>query len=97
MEVKVTQDLIEVSFKNIRIPSHKRLKGQLDQMSTNPDHMPDNHRAQLENTIQNIKECTKVIGHSMTQFADYIVDSEVERKALRIWEGSMTRDNSKKA
>lgn len=83
VEVKVTRDLVEVYFKNIRIASHKRLKGQPDQMITNPDHMPDNHRAQLDNTIHNNKEWAKTVGSSMTQFVDYIVDSEVERKALR--------------
>ncbi|WP_164667673.1 Mu transposase domain-containing protein [Virgibacillus doumboii] len=44
VDIRLTSDLIEVYFKEVRIASHKRLYGEIGQYSTSTDHMPDNHR-----------------------------------------------------
>src|SRR5699024_12267428 len=48
VEVRITDYVIEVYFNEHRIASHKRLKGDVGQYSTNIDHMPDNHRRRSE-------------------------------------------------
>ncbi len=42
--VRVTNNTIEVYIGHRRICSHPRLKGRTGQYSTNPDHMPPNHK-----------------------------------------------------
>lgn len=48
VEVRMTKRLIEVFYSNLRVASHVRLSGSPGQYSTNPDHMPDNHKKFLE-------------------------------------------------
>ncbi|NLK76093.1 MAG: hypothetical protein GX288_12535 [Clostridiales bacterium] len=50
VDIRITKDLIEVYFKDMRIASHKKLLGEIGQFSTNPNHMLDNHRKYLEHT-----------------------------------------------
>ena len=50
VEVRITDHLIEVYFNEHRIASHKRLRGDIGQYSSNIDHMPDNHRRYLTHT-----------------------------------------------
>lgn len=54
VEVRITDNLIEVYFNEHRIASHKRLRGDIGQYSTNIDHMPDNHRRYLNHTLKKI-------------------------------------------
>ncbi|MED4378589.1 hypothetical protein P9274_23470 [Schinkia azotoformans] len=84
VDIRLTTDLIEVYFKEARIASHKRLYGEIGQFSTNKDHMPDNHRLYLEHNPENNREWAKTIGPSMTQFVSYILEMNVEKKALNI-------------
>ncbi len=84
VDVRLTTDLIEVYFKEARIASHKRLNGKFGQLSTNTDHMPDNHRLYLEHNPKNNREWAETIGPSMVQFVSYILNMNVEKKALNI-------------
>lgn len=84
VDIRLTTDLIEVYFKEARIASHKRLKGEIGQFSTNPDHMPDNHRLYLEHNPENNREWAETIGVSMAQFVSHILELNVEKKALNI-------------
>ena len=84
VDVRLTTDLIEVYFKETRIASHKRLKGDIGQYSTNTDHMPDNHRLYLEHNPEHNKKWAESVGPSMTQFVSYILKSNIEKKALNI-------------
>jgi transposase len=84
VDIRLTTDLIEVYFKEVRIASHKRLYGEIGQFSTNKDHMPDNHRLYLDHNPENNREWAKTIGPFMTQFVSYILEMNVEKKALNI-------------
>lgn len=84
VDVRLTTDLIEVYFKEARIASHKRLNGEIGQYSTNTDHMPDNHRLYLDHNPENNQIWAESIGSHMTQFVSYILEMNVEKKALNI-------------
>lgn len=84
VDVRLNTDLIEVYFKETRIASHKRLKGEMGQFSTNPDHMPDNHRLYLEHNPENNRKWAETIGPSMVKFVTYILEINAEKKALNI-------------
>ncbi|MFG6117625.1 IS21 family transposase, partial [Halobacillus sp. MO56] len=82
VDVRLTTDLIEVYFKEVRIASHKRQHGEIGQLETNPDHMPDNHRLYLDHNPENNRKWAETIGPSMTQFVSRILEMNVEKKAL---------------
>jgi len=48
VDIRMTKRVVEVFYNNLRIASHIRLSGKSGQYSTNPDHMPDNHKKYLE-------------------------------------------------
>lgn len=84
VDIRVNKDLIEVYFKDIRIASHKVISGEIGQYSTNPDHMPDNHREYLSHNPTKIKEWAALKGENTLSFVQYILDNNVEKKALSI-------------
>ena len=84
VDVRLTTDLIEVYFKEARIASHTRQKGEIGQYSTNVDHMPDNHRLYLDHNPENNQKWAETIGSSMVQFVAFILEMNVEKKALNI-------------
>ncbi len=84
VNVKITKDLIEVYFKEMRIASHKVLLGDIGQYSTNPNHMPDNHRQYLEHTPNQVKDWAKIMGVNTERFVEYILENNAEKKALSI-------------
>lgn len=84
VDVRIIKDLIEVYFKDMRIASHKILLGEIGQFSTNPNHMPDNHRKYLEHTPDQIRNWANTVGYNTEKFARYILDNQVEKKALTI-------------
>lgn len=44
VDVKITAFVIEIYSSHVRISSHTRLRGRAGQYSTNPEHMPPNHK-----------------------------------------------------
>lgn len=84
VDIRISTGLIEVYFKEVRIASHKRLKGEIGQYSTSKDHMPDNHRLYLDHNPENNKLWAELIGTSMTELVSYILATNVEKKALNI-------------
>lgn len=44
VDVRITRNVIEIFYKNLRIASHVRLRGRAGQYSTVPEHMPENHQ-----------------------------------------------------
>jgi transposase len=84
VDIRLTTDVIEVYFNEARIASHKRLKGEIGQYSTNTDHMPDNHRLYLDHNPENNRNWAETIGPSMTKFVSHILEMNVEKKALNI-------------
>ena len=84
VDVRITKDIIEVYFKEMRIASHKILLGDIGQYSTDPNHMPDNHRKYLEHTPEQVRDWAKLIGENTEKFANYILENNAEKKALSI-------------
>src|SRR5699024_7490512 len=84
VEVRITDYLIEVYFNEHRIASHKRLKGDVGQYSTNIDHMPDNHRRYLNHTPKENLSWAEAIGPNLYMYVENILSSNTEKKALRL-------------
>ncbi|SDZ69093.1 Transposase [Evansella caseinilytica] len=84
VDIRLTTDLIEFYFKDVRIASHKRLSGEIGQYSTNSDHMPDHHRLYLDHNPENNRQWAESIGPHMDKFVSYILDMNTEKKALNI-------------
>lgn len=82
VDVRLSKDLIEVYFKDVRIASHKRLYGEIGQFSTFSEHMPDNHRLYLEHTPENSREWAQAIGTNMEEFVEVLLKNGSEKKAL---------------
>ncbi|MEI2802561.1 MAG: transposase [Trichococcus flocculiformis] len=82
VDVRLSKDLIEVYFKEVRIASHKRLSGETGQFSTFSEHMPDNHRLYLEHTPEKNLEWAKSIGTNMGVFAEALLKNSSEKRAL---------------
>ena len=84
VDVRLSADLLEVYFKEVRIASHKRLHEEVGQFSTNPNHMPDNHRSYLEHTPENNQIWAESVGPSVDRLVTYILKHNPEKKALTI-------------
>ncbi|GIN98428.1 hypothetical protein J6TS1_42980 [Siminovitchia terrae] len=52
VEVKLSDDLVEIFFNHMRIAPHKRLYGKFGQLSSIRDHMPDNHKLFVDQTLE---------------------------------------------
>ena len=84
VDTRVNKDLVEVYFKDMRIASHKVILGEIGQYSTNADHMPNNHREYLLHNPVQVKEWAALKGENTSSFVEYILDNNVEKKALSI-------------
>ncbi|MCR2823897.1 IS21 family transposase [Lederbergia panacisoli] len=84
VDIRVSDELVEVYFNHMRIASHKRLYGKFGQLSTIPDHMPDNHKLFVEQTSEAAIEWATSIGSSTLNVVQYILDtSQTEKLALQ--------------
>lgn len=83
VDVRLSEDLIEVYFKQMRISSHKRIHDKIGQYSTLLDHMPDQHRLYANHTPENIRSWANKVGPSTNVFVDYVLENQVEKQALR--------------
>lgn len=80
VDVRLSKDLIEVYFKDIRITSHKRLYREIGQYSTFSNHMPENHRLYLEHTPENCRLWAQSIGENMEELVEKLLASDSEKK-----------------
>ncbi|WIK66141.1 IS21 family transposase [Globicatella sanguinis] len=87
VEVRLTQDLLEVYFNQGRIASHKRIHGDIGIYSTNKDHMPDHHRLYLDHTPDSSRNWAQTIGPATQALIDKILAQQVEKRALRMIAG----------
>lgn len=82
--VRLTEQLVEVYFNEMRITSHKRLIGRFGQLSTNRDHMPDNHKLYIDQTPENAKDWADEIGPNTLKVIDFLLGTaQTERLALQ--------------
>lgn len=83
VDVRVSEHLIEVFFKHMRVATHSRLYGKFGQLSTSKDHMPDNHKLYIEQTPENALKWAENIGENTLSIIQYLLDTyQVERQAL---------------
>lgn len=84
VDVKLSDDLVEVYFNHMRVASHKRLYGKFGQLSTIRDHMPENHKLFVDQTPEAAFEWAESIGASTLNVVKYILDtSQTEKLALQ--------------
>lgn len=84
VDVKLSDDLVEVYFNHMRIASHKRLYGKFGQLATIRDHMPDNHKLFIDQTPEAAFEWAESIGKSTLSVIQYILSaSQNEKQALQ--------------
>lgn len=84
VEVRLTENLVEVHFNHMRIASHKRLYGKFGQLATIHDHMPDNHKLYVDQTPENAKEWAESIGDNTVKVVRYLLEkSQTEKLALQ--------------
>lgn len=82
VDVRITKDLIEVYFKDHRIASHKRLKGEPGQYSSLANHMPENHRLFFEHTPENSRKWAESVGPGMLELVEFLLINSPEKRAL---------------
>jgi len=84
VEVRVSDNLIEVFFNHMRVASHKPLYGKFGQTATIHDHMPDNHKLFVDQTPEAAIEWAENIGESTLSLIRYLLDtSQTEKLALQ--------------
>ena len=83
VEIKVSQQLVEIYFNHMRVASHPTLYGKFGQFSTIKDHMPDNHRLYVEQTAEEAVKWGSSLGASTLRVITFILEQyEVEKQAL---------------
>ena len=84
MDIRCAKSLVEVYYQNARICSHRRLYGRKGQYSTNPDHMPSNHKLYGEWNKERFCHRAANIGPSTKEVVDKLFASyKVEEQAYR--------------
>lgn len=84
VDIRMTQHIIEVFYHGMRIASHVRLYGNSGQLSTNPDHMPDQHKDYLTFTPEHFLSWSKTIGtHTVATVQGFLDSYKVEKQALK--------------
>lgn len=84
VDIRSTENLVEIYYQGNRICSHRRLHGRKGQYSTNPDHMPQNHQLYGEWNSDRFKRWASDIGPSTRKVIDKLFDFyRVEEQAYR--------------
>jgi len=74
VELRVSEHFVEVFHRGERVAAHPRRTG-LPGYSTLPEHMPENHRAFLEGTLERLLDRGKVLGPSISRYMEELVAS----------------------
>ncbi|REB05620.1 IS21 family transposase [Sporosarcina sp. BI001-red] len=80
VEMKISDDLVEIFFNHMRVASHKRLYGKFGQLSTVRDHMPDNHKLFVDQTPDAAIEWAESIGPATLKVVQYIMTNTSNEK-----------------
>jgi hypothetical protein len=84
VDIRLTNNIVEVFYQGNRICSHVRLHGRIGQYDTNPDHMPPNHQLYSEWNSDRFKRWAENIGPSTKEVVTRIFDSyRVEEQAYK--------------
>ena len=84
VDVKVTDNTIEIFYNHNRIASHRRLKGRPGQYSTVTEHMPEDHQKYLEWNGDRFRKWAERIGINTYTVVNAILTSKrVEQQTYR--------------
>jgi len=84
VDVRVTDNVIEIFYNHNRIASHRRLYGRKGQYSTVTEHMPEDHQKYLEWNGDRFRKWAEHIGTSTYQVVNAILASHrVEQQSYR--------------
>ena len=75
MEVRITQNIIEIFFKGKRVASHRRSYDPSKRYITVPEHMPKSHQKYLDWTPQRIINWASKIGKAAAQTMQIVMKS----------------------
>lgn len=84
VEVKVSSFTIEIYSKHVRLCSHPRLRGRAGQYSTNPEHMPPNHKEYLAWNSDRFLSWASKIGENTHKLVQRMIASKkIEQQAYK--------------
>ncbi len=84
VDVRVTDNVIEIYYNHNRIASHRRLYGRKDQYSTVTEHMPADHQKYLEWNGDRFRKWAERIGPNTHKTVNAILASQrVEQQSYR--------------
>jgi transposase len=84
VDVRVTRQVIEVFFHNLRICSHPRLFGREGQYSTNTEHMPEDHQQYLQwDSARFISWAENVGSSTVTVIKAILASHKIEQQGYR--------------
>lgn len=84
VDVKISTFVIEVYSNHVRISSHTRLRGKAGQYSTNPEHMPPNHKEYVEWDSNRFLAWACKIGDNTRELVQEVLASrKVEQQAYK--------------
>ena len=84
IDIRMTENLIELYFNSMRIATHKRLYGKFGQYSTVRDHMPDNHKMYVDHTPESSIEWAETVGSSTVKVVQHLLNRyQNEKQALK--------------
>lgn len=84
VDVKIITYAIEVYSNHVRISSHPRLRGKAGQYSTNPEHMPPNHKEYIEWDGNRFLAWACKIGDNTRKLVQQVLSSrKIEQQAYK--------------
>lgn len=90
VDVRITQHVVEIFYKHLRIASHKRLRGKEGQHATSPDHMPREHKLFIDFNQEAVLEWAETAGtHILTTVKSILQAYRTEQQALKSCLGLM--------
>ena len=84
VDVKISTYTIEVYSNHVRICSHPRLRGKAGQFSTNPEHMPPNHKEYIQWDGNRFLAWACKIGYNTRELVQQVLSSKkIEQQAYK--------------
>lgn len=89
VDVRLTDNVVEIYFNNNRIASHARLRGNKGKYSTLKVHMPEDHQKYLEWDGQRFRKWAETIGESTRRVIDamlarHLIEQQSYRSCLAL-------------
>lgn len=84
IDVRLTNSIVEIFYKNHRIASHLRIVDKQNQYSTIPEHMPEDHKQYLQwNAKRFIIWAEKIGANTTAAIKSILISKKVEQQAYR--------------